>query len=532
MSAQRVIKKWANDEQQWFVERGAAPTLLAGGINSGKTAGACLKALILLHQYPGSRLAIVRRSQTQLLKTTAETFYQWCLPAMYRPAGKKNETELTLNNGSKVFFVHLDQPNSLDLLAGLELNFGYVSQAEEISEKAWDLLDVRIGRWTGATIPQEMFDAVGGRDNWEWRNEQGDCVPPRYFFAESYVTDEAHFLYDRFAPESPNRAKWAALGYDSRIVWSESNIYAIKQTIQASLNKDDDYIRRYVRPQWGNPEGKIFRVDPLSILEPDTWLIEKIKRTMKLHRAMDYGDFAPTAVGWLATDYDKNIFAYREYYVADELISTHRRAIHDLSMDDFGVDSEPRYHSNIADPSIFSVSRGRTALQRPSWSIADEWSDTRMMERETAIRWRPAENDEAVTMSRLKEYLRIDPNHHHPVTRQKGAPHLYFIKSTSQYPNGCKNVLKDVRAQTRKRSRAGDREIWLDQRDDTVTDHGYDMLKYFVVGRPPLGDMVELPPLEPGDIRVQQYEAMDEFTRVRKRRDERRGSTTGTGYGR
>jgi len=213
----RTIKKWANEGQQWLVERGAAPTYLAGGINSGKTVGCCLKMIALVVKYPNSRAAIIRRSKTQLQKTTMETWYQWCLPQLYN-RGHRTEDALTLNNGSKIYFIHLDQSNSLDLLAGLELNFAYPSQWEEISEKATDLLDVRIGRWTGAVIPQEDFDAFGGKENWPWKSEEGECVPPRYLFGEGYVTDEGHFLYDRFAPDSPNREKWARLGYESRIV--------------------------------------------------------------------------------------------------------------------------------------------------------------------------------------------------------------------------------------------------------------------------------------------------------------------------
>ena len=530
----RVIRSWSNSKQQWLVERGAAPTLLVGGINSGKTVGCVLKLLALLQKYPGSRAAIVRRNQNQLKKTTMESFYQWCHPKMY-DRGSRNETELNLNNGSRVYFIHLDQPNSLDLLAGLELNFVYVSQVEEISEKAWDLLDVRVGRWTGAVIPEEDFKECEGRDKWPWRNDLGDCVPPRYIFAEGYVTDELHWLYTRFADESPERETWKGLGYESKIVWSEENVYAIRATVEASLAKDEDYVRRYVRPVWGNPEGKIFRILPDSVINPDDpgneTLVERIQRTMKLHRAMDYGETAPTCVGWFGTDWDGNIFVYREYYEPDKLVSEHRQLIYELSKaDGFGL-APPRYYSNYADPTLINVSHGRTATAKPSWSPADEYSDTRIMDKETAISWQPSENDEDATRSRLKEYLRLDPNHRNPITRKMGAPRIYFLKKTASYPNGCNRITKEIAAQQRVRAKVGDREVWLDERDKTIVDHAYDMTKYFVVMRPALGPMIPQAPPEPGTIRLVDYEKETSSSRERKRLQERREGVAVYGYG-
>lgn len=529
MQNTRFIKKFANPEQQWLVERGAAPTLLAGGINSGKTAGCVMKSLGILTKYKGSRMGVIRRSKTQLMKTTVESWYQWCLPQMYNK-GKRNEDTLDLNNGSRVYFIHLDQPNSLDLLAGLELNFAYVSQAEEITEKAWDLLDVRVGRWTSAEIPQEDFDQFGGRERWPWRSQEGTCVPPRYIFAESYVTDEAHWLYTRFAPDSPEREKWDRLGYASKTVFTESNIYAIQANVEAALAKDDDYVRRYVRPVWGNPEGKIFTINPMSMLEPTPALVERILRTMKLHRTLDHGETAATCVLWCATDYDGNIFVYREYYQPDALISFHRQMIYEFSKDDGG-----RYHSNVADPTIFNKDRGKTANTKPKWSVADDYKDTRIIkEKHTVINWVASQNDEEATRSRMKEYLRVDPTHKHPLTGKYGAPRLYFLKRTPEYPRGCKEVHKQIGAQMRLKSKVGDREVWLDDRDESIVDHAYDSCKYFVVGRPSLGPMIMQQELGPGEIPVAAFEAAQEAGRRRRRLEERQQASSDTsniGYG-
>lgn len=474
VASTKIVKKWANDKQAWLYQRGPYPTLLVGGQNSGKTVGCVLKALTLLQTYPGSRIAVIRRSNIQLEKTTMESWFQWCSAPFYRPYGgfNKNSGVLDFNNGSRVYFLHLDQPDSLDVLAGLELNFAYVSQVEEISEKAWDLLDVRVGRWTGATIPEEIIAAYpGGREAWPWRPQDDPTilVPPRYIFAEGYVTDETHWLFQRFADESPFREKWKAQGYACKIVESAENQFAIKAVTDSLYAKDEDYLRRYVRPRWGNPEGAIFNVSPLSLLQPTPALLDRIRSAMRWHRALDHGDSAPTCCVWYAVDADNNIFVVREHYKENLLVTQHRKAIFELGKND------PPYQTNYADPSIFGKSRGRSADRAPEWSIADEWRDQRIGDPRTAISWLRSQNDEATTVSRMKEFLFVDPNHRHPITGEPGAPHIYFIVATPEYPNGCYEVLKDIRAQRRKSvAIVGDVKVFSDDRDDTVRDHGYD----------------------------------------------------------
>lgn len=525
----KIVKAWANDKQAWLFHRGPAPTYLAGGQDSGKTAGCVLKALTLLQTYPGSRIAIVRRSYTQLTKTTMETWFQWCVPSFYRPYGSFNQNTgvLDLNNGSRVYFMHLDAPDSMDLLQGLEINFGYVSQAEEISEAAWDHLDARLGRWTGATIPDEVLDSYpGGRDAWPWHAEDAPEVriPPRYLFAEGYITDETHFLFKRFAdrsnyegsPESAERPKWRAQGYECKIVNSDENRFANKAVTQALLSKDPEFVRRYVRPKWGNPEGTIFSVSPLSELQPTPELLNRIRLHMRWRRAMDHGDSAPVCCGWLASDQDGNVFVVREYYEGNLLVTQHRKNIFELSKDD------PPYHANYADPSIFAVSRGRSATSKPEWSIADEWRDERLGDPRTAISWSRSINDESATRSRVGEYLHVDPNHRHPITGELGAPRIYFIVATPDYPHGCKEILVDIRAQRRTSiTIAGDVKIFTDVRDDKVRDHGYDMCKYDLIMRPNSADAPAPPPTPAGQIAIAKYAEVDQQERKRKGRDAR-----------
>src|SRR5512139_53337 len=403
--------EFASPQQEAFVLAGPHPTLMLGGYGSAKTYGASLKLHRLIEKYPESRWAIIRRVHKHLKATTQVTF-DAMTPAWAIKSRNDQDGTREFLNGSRVQFLGLDTEGSMGVLQGLEINGAFVDQAEEISEKVWDTIDARVGRWT--KLPK---------------------MPPRYLFATANPTDELHWLYERFAAESPQREEWKAKGYECIVADSRSNKFLPQANLETLLAKDDEFQRRFVRGEWGNPEGRIFTVDPLSILEPTPELLSKISNGMHLHRSLDHGDSAPTCCLWEATDKDGNIFVYREYYVPDKLVSDHRRAIAVMS-------GKETYHSQLADPSIFH----RTAQKYGGkWSIADEYSDTRVLPHNTALYWSPADNAEMPSRSRIKEYLRVDPEHVHPVTREKGAPRLFFVKKTGDYPNGCDRAILELK---------------------------------------------------------------------------------------
>jgi PBSX family phage terminase large subunit len=443
--------EWASPQQEAFVKAGPHPTLMLGGYGSAKTYGASMKLHRLIEKYPESRWAIIRRVHKHLKATTQVTFDamtpQWALKSRNDQDGTRE-----FLNGSRVQFLGLDTEGSMGVLQGLEINGAFVDQAEEISEKTWDTIDARVGRWT--KLPK---------------------MPPRYLFATANPTDELHWLYERFAEESPQREQWKDKGYQTIVADSRSNKFLPQANLDVLLGKDDEFQRRFVRGEWGNPEGRIFNVDPLSYLEATPELLTKIQAGMHLHRSLDHGDSAPTACLWHATDGDGNIYVYREYYVPERLVSDHRRAISVLS-------AKEVYRSQFADPSIFHKTAQKYGGK---WAISDEYADTRVLPHETALFWAPADNAEMPSRSRIKEYLRVDPEHLHPITREKGSPRLFFVRKSSEYPNGCDRTILELKSQKRvKIEEAGGRDVYSDDRDDTVPDHAYDALKYFVISRP------------------------------------------------
>ena len=492
------------ESQRKFFEWGPSPVMLMAGVGSGKSFVGILKMLYLLDLYPGSRGMIARQRFQQLKKTTSATL--WKLLAKDHIARRNdNEGTLTLTNGSQLLLMHLDGTDSINNLKSLELNFAFVDQAEDISAEAWDTLYERIGRWSGAVM------RGGWPKQWPYKNRLGENVPPRYLFGNCYSPGYESWITARFWEHGIERERYQKQGYQVFTGSTRDNLALSEDYVQSRLEMGSEYVRRFVdATDWGAKEGRIFEINPQSIVEPTSELLYKIKHLMRLHRVLDHGEAVPSTCLWYATDENENVYYYREYGEADKLVSDHRAAIFELSKDDWPAGAPPNYYSNYADPAIFAKNRGRSVNSAPTYSVADEYAERRIIDPRTAISWRPANNDEAMTINRVREYLRADPRHRNPITGKLGAPRAYFLRRTPEYLFGCHEVLTDIRAA--KRVEVGvapdGSKLYGDDRDERVRDHYLDGVRYSIGMRPALGKKAaELPP-EPGTIRLADYEKL------------------------
>jgi phage terminase large subunit len=486
-----VRLEWASEKQKEVFCHGPVPQCASGGFGSSKSYAFCLKALQLSDLYPRNRGVIARRVWDELRRTTMSTFFKLCPPQAY-DQGKRSDTEkiLRLNNGSEILWLHLDDPETENVIRGLEINWFFIDQAEEIEEEIFDMMCSRLGRWDQAVVPEHVLAEHGGIEKWPYKNPMGKPIVPTYPMIACNPDTELHWIYRRFHPDSPehweknhrgpdgSKMSYHDLGYKLWTMSSEENKFLPKQNLDLMLQKDESFVRRFVRGEWGIPEGQIHTIDPLSVIDGTPDFVEYLKQTCTLHRSMDHGDASPTAVVWWAVDKSGNIFAMREYYVPNKLVSDHRKEIASLSEGE-------KYVLNLADPSIFFLMQQKYGGR---WSTADEWADVKNLARHTAVFWQPADNNELGTRNRISEYLRVDPDRVHPTLKTKGAPRLFFVKRSNDYPQGCYHLLREVKAQRREKigSEAG-RPIFSDERDDDISDHGYDCLRYFIASRPPVG---------------------------------------------
>lgn len=483
------VLRWASDEQRVGFEYGSYPLCLSGGFGSGKTVVACLKLLYLMSRFPNSRWLVARRKWVDLTKTTMQTFFKLCPPQAYS-LGRRSDQEkiLVLNNGSTVYWQQLDDPEIATVIQGVEINGFFIDQAEEIDEEIFEKLSSRVGRWDQAEVPEDALAEAGGLEAWKWKNFDGQAQVPPYIIIACNPDNELHWIYRRFHPDSPEWAESPGIsndgtpipsykdqGYLMLTMPSDSNRFLTKAALQQLSVRDESFQKRFRRGEWGIPEGQIHVVSDLSLIPGSVELVEKIKRTSVLHRSLDHGDTAPTVCAWYAVDRQGNIWFYREYYQPDKKISEHRYNIWKMS----GSES---YVRQLADPSIFDRSAQKGGEK---WSVAEEWADTVNLDRRTAVWWEPADNNELGTRNRINEYLYVDPDRVHPITGQKGSPRVFFVQRTPEYPQGCDEIIKDIRSQRRERiGMSLGKPIFSDDRDSNVRDHGYDTVRYAVASRP------------------------------------------------
>lgn len=463
----------ASDAQVYFLNSVKRNICFNSGWGAGKSYIACVKLLLLLTRFPKSRAVVGRQKFTDLAKTTRETFYQICPPQLYEEqyggARADNRGYLKLINGSEIFFMHFD---NLDLrsIKSLEINFLLLDQAEEIAEAIYLGLDARLGRKSDAIVPDDLLNEFE-KDGRVWPRNELTKKPlvPVYAFLLINPPDEGemHYLIQRFHPKSQEwQEKWR---HTNDYIWSSSrdNKALPPENLENMLTRDPKWVARYVDGQIGQGEGAIHFIPDDSIIEVTSEFVANLRKKASLTRVLDHGATAPTCCGWFAS-YKGFHYAFQEYYVADSLISEHRRAINDLSGDDY-------YTFNLADPAIFK----KTSQQYGGfWTVSDEYIDSSLDS--PPLVWLPADNNEFATRNRINELLKIDPLATNPITGKKGSPHLFFIQRTTENPYGCHHIIRETKSQKKMLlDTINGKPIYSDSRDEKVVDHAYDVLRYY-----------------------------------------------------
>ncbi len=454
--------KFANKEQSKFYYTTARNQLFSGGFNNGKTWIGCFKSINLLNMFINYRMIIARQKYTDLKRTTMQTFFKM-LPHELIQTHNEQDGFTVLSNGSMINWLHLDNVDE-NTLRGIEPNSVLVDQAEETEEKVYDVLDSRIGRWDGVVVPVpllEMHDKVLGKP---WPvNQFGKYIVPSYMMLLCNPDTEFHYLYRKYHPESSERVSdyFYVEGAWQRDLGSD-------ETYDNALRRDEEWKEKYVYGKWGSSQSAVHFVRRESILEPTEELLDLVISKGNLFRVLDHGDTQTTCCMWVAAINGVYIF-YREYYVNNQLISYHRRAITDMS-------GSETYAGNYADPQIFK----KTAQKQGGfWSVADEYRDSDLQAPE--LFWTPSDNNEFATRNRINELLYPSTRFRHPLTKESPSPGLFFIRSTNQYPEGCRESIKQIGAQRKKLLGTIDgKSMYSDDRDGTIPDHAYDCIRYFV----------------------------------------------------
>ena len=212
---------------------------IRGPIGSGKSTACCAEIVKrATMQKPGpdgkrrSRWAVIRNTYPELKTTTIRTWHGLVPPEVGRWVDQGPPTHYVEFGDVvlEVLFIALDSPGDVRKLLSLELTGAWINEAREVSKAVLDGLTGRVGRyprmdvggptWFGVIMDTNPSDS----DHWWYKLAEEDRPEDFAFFSQP----------SGLSPDAENRANLPA-GYYER----------------AQLGKSDDWIRVYVRGEYG-----------------------------------------------------------------------------------------------------------------------------------------------------------------------------------------------------------------------------------------------------------------------------------------
>lgn len=417
-----------NPKQREFHQLGGKYRLFTGGWGNGKTSAGCMEALALALEYPGSTGLIARKTRPELKATTQDMFFNGAgggVPGEFTGCPQeiikkfnKTEGRLELINGSVIHFWPLDEPAKLQ---NLNLGWYLIDQAEEVTEDMFLMLEGRLRQLQGPRCGLLLANPAG--HDWIWKRFVW-LEYPGHKYVHAKTRDNPNLPADYIATLMKMPEAWRKRFMDGSFDVFEGQIY----------------------PEF---DPDVHTINPFII--EDWWEITE---------GIDHGRRNPTAVLWAAFDDQGNCFIVDEHYEAGQLVGHHAEQIL-FKRQTWG---EPE--ATIIDASA--------AQQDPNTgrSVIDEYFDR-------GIVTQPSDRHVPARLNRIAEWMRLDPDHPHPLTgetRPEGWPRLYIFKS-------CANLIEHIQ-QYKWKPKPPTREE--DAKDEPLKkdDHDVDALGYILMSRP------------------------------------------------
>lgn len=387
-----------------------------GGFGSGKTLCGAVEAFLTALKFPGSYGIVTRWSYRELEATSFKCLLD-IIPPSFIERQYKNQLLLVLKNGSQLQGFNLQNHKRL---TSLNISWFWIDEVTEIEESSFLQLQ---GRLRGQ----------GARRGWVTGNPNGK-----------------DWVYNTFVGQS--RPDYA--------------FFHAKTSENTHLPQDYvDNLRRYYPPEWVDRfmngsfdvfEGQIFNEFSTTahVIHPND--VFQIPKEWPRFRGIDHGIYHPTCCLWAAMAPSGDLFIYDCYYQRNKLVSEHAAAILEKS----GTD---QFEWTVIDP---STNRREAIL---GTTIKDEY-------RSLGIPTIDGNNAILDGISRVKELLRVDPVHAHPVHGRTGSPRLHIFPT-------CAELIWEIAQYKWKDQRPG---MDSKEREEPVDRHNHaiDPLRYIVMQNP------------------------------------------------
>lgn len=427
----------------------ANEVLYGGAAGGGKSVAIVLDGLKRCLQFPKTRAYMFRRTYRELEDTLITEALRWYPKEI--ASYNVGRHEMTLINGSKIFFRHCSSVADMYDYAGAEIHWLYIDELTSFEREIYEFLKTRLrARAELGITPVVRCASNPGNIGHGW-------VKQYFVDAGSYGDLVEHRVVSRTA----KRVRTFTTQYIPAL--ATDNPYITDDYIFELERKPEALKRALLFGDWDAFEGQVFTewVDsPEHYLDQrHTHVIKPFNIPLHWPRAMsfDHGYTRPFSVGWWAIGPRGEAYRYREWYGCEPGRANVGIQLSPRQIAEGIVAREMEYEGaenlsvdRVADPSIFERSRGDSVAQQmePQDGLP-------------GIYFRKGDNSRIAGKMQLHERLRFG---------EDGRPLLYVFDTCRDFIRTIPNLPYDPRKPEDVNSEA--------------EDHVYDETRYFLMSRP------------------------------------------------
>lgn len=188
---------------KYLIDDSTTEVLYGGAAGGGKSYLLCCYAIITCLQYPGVRGLIGRSKLDALKKTTLNTFFdvcsQWNIKSGEHYTYNAQSNVITFYNDSQIIlkdlFLYPSDAN-FDSLGSLELTFACIDEANQITEKAKNVLSSRLRyRLDEYNLIPKLYMSCNPAKGWVYniyKESRDNTLPNHKKFIQALVSDNKH----------------------------------------------------------------------------------------------------------------------------------------------------------------------------------------------------------------------------------------------------------------------------------------------------------------------------------------------------
>jgi hypothetical protein len=504
--------------QDRFLQSRAKVQLIGGGFGNGKTAGACVKALNLAKDYPGSNGLMARSTYPKLNDTLRKEFLNWCPPHWIEsfPKSANASNTCTLKNSTTINFRYIAQQGksgneaTTSNLLSATYDWIVVDQMEDPEIVYKDFLDL-LGRLRGMTPymgddpnapesgPRIFVITTNPTRNWLYRklvkplHDLMDTDPDTGKKKNPVVNPDLLCKIDKNGKielDENQQPQPIIELFEGSTYENASNLTSdFIQTLEASYK--GQMRQRFLLGKWASYEGLVYPMFEESVHVMSYHAIVNYYNRLQMQtnrlsilEGYDYGLAVPFCYLYGFVDNLGNVFLMDGAYEKEQPLDYHINGKHFGDVEDFeGVkDIRATYHSDptnmiLSDPDIFRRKTvGKTLVGK---SIAE-------MFLEEGIVCDRGNNNIANGIVKVTQYLTPQRNHQNPITGIWGAPFLYVSDKLQWW-------IDEISDYYWKKDTTGEQvDIPIDKND-----HGMDTVKYMLSNRPHISVLVKPKVIKP-----------------------------------